>query len=70
MLRKRRSKVEKEMGVIDHFYNDSLKKIKCREDLKCSLNLQDRKELVNRMKGSKVYYQFLKEWRTDEQETI
>jgi hypothetical protein len=60
MLRRRTSKLEKEMCIIKHSYHDSLQKISNREQLKYSLNRQDRQELINRIKGSKVYYQFLK----------
>ena len=58
------------MCIIKHSYKDSLLKIEEKEQLKCSLNLQDRQGLINRIKGSKVYYQFLKEWRSDQQDTI
>lgn len=60
MLRKRTAKFQKKMGVIEHSYNDDLVKIKNKEDLKAFLNCQDRLNLINSMKGSKVYYHLLK----------
>ncbi len=70
MLRKRRAKIEKEMSIINHNYRDSLKEIKSREHMKCSLSLQERQGLIDSMKGTKVYYHFLKEWRSDQQDTL
>lgn len=68
MLRKRPAKLEKEMDIINRAYKDSLKDIKLREQMKYSLSLQDRQTLIEGMKGSKVYYHFLKEWRSNQQD--
>lgn len=70
MLRKRPAKIEKQMDIINHTYKDSLKEIKNREVMKYSLSLQDRQDLIDSMKGTKVYYQFLKEWRSDQQDNL
>lgn len=60
MLRRRSNKVEKTLNIIDNRYKNIIKQIDTKGCFRYSMNLQEKKHLIESMKGSKVYYQFIK----------
>ena len=64
MLQRRRKKLEKSIEIIDHLSYLSMKEIDLRQkNIFDKYNTEHRK-LIDKMKGTKLYYHFVKEWKT------